>query len=136
MICPECGGKRPRLSRSRGFKERLARWFGFYMIRCEDCHHRFSDSVWRLADLFYARCPRCYRMDLGTWDLKYYAPPRSVLIKIGLGAKRFRCEACRCNFVSFRKLKWKSTFRKRPGQNASAGQDQETNGAPDDIEVS
>lgn len=73
-------------------------------------------------------------MDLGTWDLKYYTPPQSFMVQMTLGAKRFRCEACRCNFVSFRKLKLKSTFRRRPAPLPTV--DTETYRTPEDIEVS
>lgn len=113
LTCPECGGKRPRLSKSRGFKEELLRFFGVYPVRCEDCGARFSDSVWRFSEVIYARCPRCYRMDLGVWDARYYSPSLPARIKMAFGGKRFRCEACRCNFVTFRLMKERSTFRKR-----------------------
>ena len=113
LTCPKCGGKRPRLSRSRGPKERLLRYAGVYPVRCDDCSERFYDSIWRFSDVFYARCPRCYRMDLGTWDLKYYTPPGAQMAMLSMGAQRLRCEACRCNFVSFRKVKERSSFRKR-----------------------
>jgi hypothetical protein len=103
------------LSKSRGFKERLLRLIGVYPVRCEECSERFFDSVWRMTEWMYSRCPRCYRMDLGTWELKYYQPPTTQMMAINLGAKRRRCEACRCNFVSFRLLKEKSTFRRRKG---------------------
>jgi len=73
------------------------------------------DSVWRFTEWMYSRCPRCYRMDLGTWELRYYSPPTLQLWAMNLGARRRRCEACRCNFVSFRALKEKSTFRRRKG---------------------
>ena len=82
-------------------------------MRCEECDSRFTDSVWRFSEAIYARCPRCYRMDLGTWELRYYTPPSGQVMALSFGATRYRCEACRCNFVSFRKLKEKSTFRKR-----------------------
>ncbi len=111
LTCPNCEGKRPRLSKIRGFKERLLSALGTYPVRCEDCEHRFYDSVLRIADMFFARCPRCYRMDLSTWELKYYSPTQWSLIKLAMGARRLRCEACRCNFASFRFIKERSTFR-------------------------
>ncbi len=117
LTCPKCEGKRPRLSKIRGFKERLLSAFGTYPVRCEDCGHRFYDSVLRLTDILFARCPRCYRMDLSTWEMKYYNPPQWSVIKLALGARRLRCEACRCNFASFRLVKERSTFRtNRSGQ--------------------
>jgi len=91
--------------------------FGTYPVRCEDCGNRFYDSVLRLTDAIFARCPKCYRMDLSTWELKYYSPTRWSVIKLGMGGRRLRCEACRCNFVSFRLTKERSTFRStKPGQ--------------------
>ena len=116
LTCPNCGGKRPRLSKARGTKEKLLRWLGIYPVRCEECNSRFTDSLWRFSEAIFARCPRCYRMDLGTWDARHYTPPTKQLMAMSFGAKRFRCEACRCNFVSFRKLNEKSTFR-RQGRN-------------------
>jgi len=52
--------------------------------------------------MFYARCPRCLRQDLSTWDLHYYRASFGMRVWMLLGAKRWRCEACRCNFVSLR----------------------------------
>ncbi|MBY0503512.1 MAG: hypothetical protein K2X03_06375, partial [Bryobacteraceae bacterium] len=76
LTCPSCEGKRPRLSKIRGFKERLLSAFGTYPVRCEDCGHRFYDSVLRITNAIFARCPKCYRMDLSTWEKKYYLPTR------------------------------------------------------------
>jgi hypothetical protein len=120
LTCPKCEGKRPRLSKIRGLKERVFSAFGTYPVRCEECGHRFYDSVLRLADILFARCPKCYRMDLSTWELKYYSPTQWSLIKLSLGGRRLRCEACRCNFVSFRLTKERSTFRmSKTGQNST-----------------
>ena len=117
LTCPNCEGKRPRLSKIRGFKERLLSALGTYPVRCEECGHRFYDSVLRLTDALFARCPKCYRMDLSSWELKYYNPTSWSLFKLALGGRRLRCEACRCNFVSFRFTKERSTFRTiKPGQ--------------------
>lgn len=120
LTCPNCGGKRPRLSKARGTKEKLLRVLGFYPVRCEECSERFLDSVWRISEWMYSRCPRCYRMDLGTWELRYYSPPTMQRLAMNFGAHRRRCEACRCNFVSFRALKERSTFRRRKGDEAPA----------------
>ncbi len=111
LTCPNCEGKRPRLSKIRGLKERLLSAVGTYPVRCEECGHRFYDSVLRLTDAFFAGCPKCYRMDLSTWEQKYYSTTRWSMFKLGFGARRLRCEACRCNFVSFRFIKERSTFR-------------------------
>lgn len=112
LTCPACGGKRPRTSAARGIREELLRVLGIYSVRCEDCGHRYSDSLWRFADILYAKCPKCYRTDLSTWQLRYYRPPFMTMLKMHLGGRRMRCEACRQNFVSFRLMKERSTFRK------------------------
>jgi hypothetical protein len=66
-------------------------------------------------------------MDLGVWDARYYSPTLAARIKMAVGGKRFRCEACRCNFVTFRLMKERSTFRKRivnhPIPNPAASRD-------------
>ena len=111
LTCPKCEGKRPRLSKIRGFKEQLLSVFGTYPVRCEDCGNRFYDSVLRLTDAIFARCPKCYRMDLSSWEQKYYSTTRWARFMLLVGGRRLRCEACRCNFVSFRLTKERSTFR-------------------------
>ncbi len=57
--------------------------------------------------MFYAQCPRCLRQDLTTWDLRHYRATGWMRLRILLGAKRWRCEVCRCNFVSLRPRKEK-----------------------------
>jgi hypothetical protein len=42
-------------------------------------------------------------MDLTTWSESHYRPTLLMRLKMLFGGKRVRCEACRCNFVSFRK---------------------------------
>lgn len=111
LTCPKCEGKRPRLSKVRSFKERLLSAVGTYPVRCEECGHRFYDSVLRFTDALFARCPKCYRMDLSSWEQKYYSPSQWSIVKLAVGGSRVRCEACRCNFVSFRLVKERSTFR-------------------------
>ena len=41
------------------------------------------------------------RQDLSTWERRHYHAPMGMRIKMFFGARRWRCEACRCNFVSF-----------------------------------
>ncbi len=74
-------------------------------MRCSDCGHRWRHSLWRLREVFYARCPRCYRLELTTWDETYYHVPAIWRVLTGIGAKKVRCKACRTNFVSFRFVK-------------------------------
>jgi predicted HD phosphohydrolase len=35
------------------------------------------------------------------------------MIKLHLGAKRYRCNACRCNFASFKPCRDKTMWRRR-----------------------
>jgi hypothetical protein len=67
--------------------------------------------MWERGAWKYARCPRCYRQELTTWSAVYYHPPASVSLKIQLGAKPYRCAACRCNFASFRARRGKFAWR-------------------------
>ncbi|WP_155121197.1 hypothetical protein [Bryobacter aggregatus] len=79
-------------------------------MRCIDCQHRWRHSLWHLRESFYARCPRCYRLQLSTWDETYYHIPLIWRVLTGLGAKKVRCKACRFNFVSFRLIKNKAEW--------------------------
>ena len=82
-------------------------------FRCLDCKARFiaPPIVW--ADLFFARCPVCRRMDLNGWTGKTYTnPPAWVAFKVVLGARKWRCEYCRLNFASFRRRKEVFTFKR------------------------
>lgn len=97
--------------------ERILSWLGRYQLRCKDCQHRFAARVWKLADLRYARCPKCYRMDLSTWTEEHYLPKFVTLTRLRLGAKRLRCEYCRFNFAGFRPVKQRYK-RKRSGRSA------------------
>lgn len=74
---------------------------GGFPARCGECSARFPVHGPGFRSFFYAQCPRCLRQDLTTWDLRHYHAALSMKIQIWLGANRWRCEACRCNFVSF-----------------------------------
>lgn len=52
--------------------------------------------------LMTAKCPKCLRTELLTWPEKFYRPTLWRRIQYTLGAHRYRCEACRYNFISFR----------------------------------
>lgn len=89
--------------------------------RCLDCKERFAAPMIVWADLFFAKCPICRRMDLNAWTGKTYTnPPAWVAFRIRLGARRWRCEYCRLNFAGFRKRKEVFTFQrwKKFGQHA------------------
>ncbi|HWF07460.1 MAG TPA: hypothetical protein VG297_03295 [Bryobacteraceae bacterium] len=95
----------------RGFAEATGRLRLKTPLRCLHCKERFiaPSIVW--ADLFFARCPVCHRMDLNGWTGKTYTnPPFWVAMKVRLGARKWRCEYCRLNFASFRRRKEVFTF--------------------------
>lgn len=100
--CPRCGSREVRQAHSRSVIERIGALFGFHPARCRDCTHRFLAKPFDLMKARWAKCPRCYRMDLTIWDPKYYHVSSWAKLRLALGANRWRCESCRCNFVSFR----------------------------------
>ena len=61
------------------------------------------------------------RQDLSTWERKHYNAPTSIKIKMFFGARRWRCEACRCNFASFlgRKEKYVRQVERAQTQDAN-----------------
>lgn len=103
--CPECGSIDVRLSHWKNTWEKTLDLFGVTAVRCLTCGHRWKRSIFRVREFLYARCPRCFRLELGTWDETYYRVPSSWKILTGLGAKKVRCHACRHNFISFRLVK-------------------------------
>jgi len=105
--CPCCRSRKVRKSHRRSLYERILTLFGYDVLRCMDCDIRFRAHVLMPDALPYAKCPRCYRTDLSIWDPKYYRSSFLANLKILLGGNRWRCEACRCNFVSFRPRKEK-----------------------------
>lgn len=125
--CPNCGARDTRVSRSRGWKEKVFQFFGVYQLRCRRCQARYPGKIFDVAKVHYARCPRCYRTELSTWSAQYYNPPASVTMKLRLGATPYRCEFCRCNFASFRACKERFSWRKYRG-----GAHRGTEGATED----
>lgn len=103
--CPKCGSARIRPSLKQNWIERSLAAFGFEQIRCRECDERFSTGIVELRNAMYARCPRCYRLDLGSWKLDHYYIPFLSRLLLKVGGKPRRCDACRCNFVSFRPVK-------------------------------
>ena len=103
--CPRCGGRRLSISKPKTAWEHVTRAAGVYRLRCQDCRKRFPAGVWLIQDLFYAKCSKCYRMDLSDWDEKYRYPPSYLRALLYVGAKGHRCPSCRHNFVSFRPRK-------------------------------
>jgi hypothetical protein len=87
---------------SSGLLDGLRELFGSFPALCKDCSARFRVGGNGLASIFYAHCPRCMRQDLTSWDERHYRANGWMSLRLGLGANRWRCEPCRCNFVSFR----------------------------------
>ena len=110
--CPACGSKNVRSSYSQTFFERLAKFLGVFKLRCRDCDCRFSRAIWDVFNMFYARCPRCYNLELSVWQPQYYRPPGLQRLKLKFGGRPRRCEKCRNNFVSFRPCKIRFVRRK------------------------
>jgi hypothetical protein len=111
--CPNCGTLKIRTSKTRSLGELLGTLFGVYPLRCLRCDIRFKRRVWRFSEIVYARCPRCYRLDLTTWEERLYNPPFKTKLLLRLGAQPMRCGACRCNFASYRKVKRRYQNRQR-----------------------
>ena len=112
--CPHCGSRHLRSSASYSAWEHVARFFGFLKLRCRDCDERFTFAVWDLRNSIYAKCPRCYRLDLSRWQPSHYRVPQLDRFLMHLGARAHRCDACRCNFVSFRPAKLADSRKKKP----------------------
>lgn len=105
LQCPHCGSKHIRKSLSRGISERLAELLGVLQLRCRECDLRFRNAIWDFSNSVYARCPRCYRQKLTRWDPEKYHVTTLRTLLMYVGARPLRCDACRCNFVSFRPRK-------------------------------
>ena len=100
--CPNCGATRVRVGRARTLGDYFRLLHGSFPARCVECSTRFTVHGPGLGSIFYAECPRCLRQDLSTWDLRHYHATTWMRFKMFFGANRWRCEPCRCNFVSFR----------------------------------
>jgi hypothetical protein len=120
LLCPNCGSRNVRYSQLRTPRERLASLAGIRPLRCRECRQRFVVKVWDLADLPYARCPKCLNMTLSTWSPSHYHVTAGRGFKLFFGARPYRCETCRCNFVSFRPRKYR---HRRPRNTAATDTD-------------
>ncbi len=110
--CPKCGSRYLRESQPRTIAEKAGKFKFKSPLRCLDCKTRFVAKTLIIQDIFYARCPTCLRMDLNSWSGKSYEPPFWMRLKISMGAKRWRCEYCRTNFVDFRPRKEVFSFKR------------------------
>jgi len=111
--CPDCGGSNIRRSRYNNVKERLGALINVYPFRCRDCGARFRVDVLMLKRLFFAKCPRCLRMELSTWSRHAFRATMWQNVLVVLGAQRYRCSSCRVNFVAFRPCLKSSKGRRR-----------------------
>jgi hypothetical protein len=89
-------------AKAGGLLDIIREIFGSFRAKCRDCSARFEIGSGGVVSIFYARCPRCMRQDLGAWDERHYHRTWWMALRIGLGAHRWRCDVCRANFVSFR----------------------------------
>jgi hypothetical protein len=101
--CPNCESADVRATRAQNLNEFVGEFLGRYCFRCTQCQTRFQENVFGIDTIWCAKCPRCFRMDLTTWSESHYRPSAWMRLRLLFGARRVRCEACRCNFVSFRK---------------------------------
>jgi len=85
--------------------ERFTDIFGFFHVRCRYCDLRFKKGIFDIGNMFYTRCPRCYRLDLTTWNPDNYHIRPWWRFLMTIGARRCRCNACRHIFLSFRPKK-------------------------------
>jgi hypothetical protein len=93
--------------------ERTMERLGVLQVRCRDCDERFTTGVVNVRHAAYSKCPRCERLDLGTWKLDHYHLTFVTRALLRVGGKPRRCEACRCNFVSFRAVKVQHVRRQK-----------------------
>jgi DNA-directed RNA polymerase subunit RPC12/RpoP len=99
--CKHCGSGDIRRSRGHSVREFAQMAAGTYPFRCLACNKRFSANLLSLSTMLYAKCPRCLRFQLTTWPVNRYRLGLWEKMLIRLGAHRYRCQACRCNFLSF-----------------------------------
>jgi DNA-directed RNA polymerase subunit RPC12/RpoP len=110
VACPKCGSRDLRPSHYQNSEERRNALLFISPLRCKDCKTRFVSRTVFPEDLLYARCPKCDRMDLNSWNDRRPMTSRWTMLKLQLGAYKIRCEYCRYDFASFRKRKETFTF--------------------------
>jgi hypothetical protein len=116
VACPKCGSRNLRYAHLRGTSEHLWSWFGIRPLRCRICYCRFIERTWRISSIRFARCPRCWRLDLSRWNRDDYHVSFFKGLLLNLGGNPYRCEYCRVNFVSFRKRKERYNPQRRREQ--------------------
>lgn len=126
LTCPSCGTRDVRVSHPRGLVEYVKNLVGVSSLRCRRCGNRWETSVWANRSWRFARCPRCYRQELSKWTTRYYNAPRWTRLLLWLGATPRRCEACRCNFASFKPSKESFAWRHRVRSESVPGISEQT----------
>ena len=124
LECAHCGSRQIRRARYLNWGERLRGVLGIHPFRCRKCTHRFLVSVWLFGKLRYAKCPRCLRLELTTWSRRYYKVGFIKTFLVVFGAQKYRCPACRCNFVSFRPRKAPANSGEQPSDVPGTGLNQ------------
>ena len=100
--CPSCGSTHVRGGRVRSLLDDVRVLWGQFPARCGDCSTRFRIQGVGFRSIVYAQCPRCLRQNLSNWQPRHYNATRWEQLQLWLGARRWRCEVCRYNFVSLR----------------------------------
>lgn len=103
--CPHCGSTRVKTTSLRGLQDFILLLTGAYRFRCSHCASRFYHRPLGPLNAAWAKCPKCLRMDLSSWDVRLYRPTRWMRLQLWFGGNPWRCERCRQNFVSFRPRK-------------------------------
>jgi hypothetical protein len=101
VSCEFCGSSSVRRSRQYSVKDYAQMLAGTYPFRCQECSGRFHANIWFLSKARQAKCPRCLNSNLSHWPQKRYKLTTFQRILTALGARKYRCAACRFYFVSF-----------------------------------
>jgi len=102
LNCEKCGSSQLRRSRRQSLGDFAKILQGQHPVRCVDCGHRFVANLLQFDKLPFARCPKCFSLDLTTSPSKGYHSTLWRTLMLSLGAHKYRCPACRYNFLSFR----------------------------------
>jgi DNA-directed RNA polymerase subunit RPC12/RpoP len=100
--CPFCHSSSIRRSKGTGLRDTAKMAVGLYPFRCIECSQRFWASIWQLGWWRYAKCPKCLSLTLTTWTRKSHRLSLWTKLALTSGATRYRCNACRFNFASFK----------------------------------
>jgi len=99
--CAHCGSHDIRRSHRKNSFETFKMAFGIYPFRCLKCGGRFYGNIWQLSLNRRVKCPRCLRLNVLPSERKDDRKSAWQELLMSLGARPYRCNACRLNFVSF-----------------------------------